>query len=186
VQKNYSFVEKSYLEVYKSLVDLPDFALVVQEYDALDASLKQFKNKEQTLLGQISQLQEEIAHLKDTTNHDQVDDLQLRLAEKEAEWQAVLDERSSQWKEAEYALNRQIEQLTLQIQSLSAQQQLAQEHLVDTSSEIHSKLSAKVSEAELLASELARIKGELAKSQRENQELTGQLEGGHFMTEIAQ
>ena len=107
-----------------------------------------------------------------------------KVAEKQIEYRDMLAEKTQAWQDAEYTLLRQVDHLKQQVETCQEALHQNQSNLIAQSAEQRAKLDAKVSEAQMLVSELERMQGRLAARDRENAELKSKLATTDHSSEI--
>ncbi|KAK9455489.1 CASP C terminal-domain-containing protein [Dipodascopsis uninucleata] len=173
--------ESAFLNMYRVLAEAPD------PYPLLEATLESILAAEE-----LSALSTENSKLKSQLQkYSDYDDLRAKLvkaeqkvgevsaakvAAKEVELQALLDEKERNWKLREEDLNRQVHEARELIRELRATHAVTEARLVQHEQKLDENIDGRFAEAEIIAADLERVNLRALQTERRNLELRQELE----------
>ncbi|KAK9366527.1 CASP C terminal-domain-containing protein [Lipomyces kononenkoae] len=173
--------ENAFLNTYKVLAEAPD------PYPLLDATLDSLLASDEVaaLSNENAKLKSQIARYSDyddlrakllQTEQKIIDVSAQKVAAKEAELQALLDEKERNWKLREEDLNKQVHDSREQIRELRATHAVTEARLVQHEQKLDEGVAGRFAEAELIAADLERVNLRALQTERRNLELRQELE----------
>ncbi|KAK9240315.1 CASP C terminal-domain-containing protein [Lipomyces kononenkoae] len=173
--------ENAFLNTYKVLSEAPDpYPLLEATLDSLLASdevaaLSTENAKLKTQLGRYSDYDDLRAKLQQT-EQKVIDVSAQKVAAKEAELQALLDEKERNWKLREEDINKQVHDARELIRELRATHAVTEARLVQHEQKLDEGVAGRFAEAELIAADLERVNLRALQTERRNLELRQELE----------
>ncbi|KAK9448534.1 CASP C terminal-domain-containing protein [Limtongia smithiae] len=173
--------ENAFLGVYRVLGEAPDpYPLLEATLDSLLASdeVNKLNNEVVKLKSQLSMysdydtLRAKIVETEQKASERVVQ----KVAAKQAELQALLDEKDRNWKLREEALNRQVQEAREQIHELRATHAIAELRLEQHEQKLDEGVSSRFAESEMLAADLERVNLRALQTERRNLELRQELQ----------
>ncbi|KAK9390534.1 CASP C terminal-domain-containing protein [Lipomyces mesembrius] len=173
--------ENAFLNTYRVLAEAPDpYPLLYATLDSLLAS-----DEVATLSTENAKLKSQLARYSDyddlraklqQTEQKVIDVSIQKVAAKEAELQALLDEKERNWKLREEDLNKQVHDAREQVRELRATHAVTEARLVQHEQKLDEGVSGRFAEAELIAADLERVNLRAMQTERRNLELRQELE----------
>ncbi|KAJ8102900.1 CASP C terminal-domain-containing protein [Lipomyces tetrasporus] len=173
--------ENAFLNTYRALAEAPDpFPLLEATLDSLLAS-----DEVATLSTENAKLKSQLARYSDyddlrvklqQTEQKVLDVSTQKVAAKEAELQALLDEKERNWKLREEDLNKQVHEAREQVRELRATHAVTEARLVQHEQKLDEGVAGRFAEAELIAADLERVNLRALQTERRNLELRQELE----------
>ncbi|KAK9494342.1 CASP C terminal-domain-containing protein [Lipomyces doorenjongii] len=173
--------ENAFLNTYRVLAEAPDpYPLLEATLDSLLAS-----DEVATLSTENAKLKSQLARYSDyddlraklqQTEQKVIDVSIQKVAAKEAELQALLDEKERNWKLREEDLNKQVHDAREQVRELRATHAVTEARLVQHEQKLDEGVAGRFAEAELIAADLERVNLRALQTERRNLELRQELE----------
>ncbi|KAK9464863.1 CASP C terminal-domain-containing protein [Lipomyces arxii] len=173
--------ENAFLNAYRVLAEAPDpYPLLDATLDSLLASdeVAALSTENAQLKSQLAKLADydELQHKLQVTEQKVVDVAAQKVAAKEAELQALLDEKERNWSLREQGLNRQVEEAREQIRELRATHAVTEARLEHHEQKLDDGVAGRFADAELMAADLERVNLRALQTERRNLELRQELE----------
>ncbi|KAK9471968.1 CASP C terminal-domain-containing protein [Dipodascopsis tothii] len=179
--KRGKFAETAFLNVYRALGEAPD------PYPLLEATLDAMAKSEEVgrLTAEVGKLRRELRRYEDydelgrklrVAEQRVIDVAAQRVADKEAELKALMDEKERGWKLKEDDYVRQSTDMRETIRELRANHEVAQAQLTQHEQKLGDGVAGRLAEAEILAADLERINFRALQTERRNLELRQELE----------
>ncbi|KAJ3415731.1 hypothetical protein HDV05_004195, partial [Chytridiales sp. JEL 0842] len=193
ITKRCKTAETSFLNLYKHLAEAPDPTPIIQTVQdqlkvSADLAASELENKK--LKEELQEIEKEAAELR--SSEGSVATLKQRLTKyeakldemvnekvlaKENEMRQAMDEKIRIYKETEYSLQRQLNQVKDQLISLQSTYDVSQAKLVDNSFKYDEEVALKLGEMEIVMNDLERTTQKNAQLERDNELLKRELAG---------
>ncbi|KAI9001957.1 CASP C terminal-domain-containing protein [Gaertneriomyces semiglobifer] len=189
--KRTKVAEVAFLNLYKVLAEAPNPAafgdVIIESFKEL-GTVADLKDENKKLKEDLARSQEQLAaHQKDgeskatlqarlTKYEAMLDEMVVeKVSQKETELKQVMDEKIRIYKETEYSLQKQVNQLMDQVASLRSTREDVEKRLVDHGQMYDEQVAAKLGELEIIMVDLDRANMKLAQVQRENEVLRSEI-----------
>lgn len=193
------FAETSFLSLYKLLAEAPDPAPLLEASveSVLAASEVPLIRKENIELTEKLSKYADYDQIKEKLRQVEIkaaEDTKAKLAAKESELNAIIDEKERHWKEREAELQSQVQEARDQIKELRSGNEVLQARLsaksADSLSDANTdknlaKTAGRIAELELVASDLERANKRMLEVEKRNIDLRSELEAARSGTKEA-
>ncbi|KAI9336837.1 CASP C terminal-domain-containing protein [Zopfochytrium polystomum] len=184
VTKRSKVAETAFLNLYKHLAEAPDPAPLmssVANHAKMASEVVSLQVENQRLKEDLQEMEKELVGLRGSDGSMQA--LKARLSKyeqmlddmvnekvlaKEVEMKQLMDEKIRIYKESEYSLQRQLNQLKDELVGVKSTNDLHQAKLVDHSRQFDEEIAVKLGELEIVSGDLERASAKISQLEREN------------------